>query len=122
MREYDSSWDRSSNGDKFETKYREWKRRNWKSWLQKNLSFPFEIERMEDMDMDLFDDYDRPFAVGHRMTALELGEEDDQYGFLIFVKGDREKGWIPLADVEVTSRNNPNFWPVREYVVWIANR
>ena len=37
----------------------------------------------------------------------------------------REKGQIdcvPLADVEVTAKTDANFWPVREYVVWYANR
>jgi hypothetical protein len=27
-----------------------------------------------------------------------------------------------LCDLEVTSRENRNFWPVREYVVWDASR
>jgi len=33
-----------------------------------------------------------------------------------------KKGRVPLADLEVTSKKDKNFWPVREYVVWFANR
>ena len=29
---------------------------------------------------------------------------------------------FPLFDLEVTPKDDPNFWPVREYVVWDANR
>lgn len=29
---------------------------------------------------------------------------------------------IPLFDLEVVSKTDPNYWPVREYVVWDANR
>lgn len=32
------------------------------------------------------------------------------------------KGYVPLCDLEVTSRKDRNFWPVREYAVWFANR
>lgn len=40
---------------------------------------------------------------------------------MLKVMDGKKKGIIPLADVKVTSRENPNFWPVREYVVWAAN-
>jgi len=29
----------------------------------------------------------------------------------------KKKGYVPLCDLEVTSREDRNFWPVREYVV-----
>ena len=48
--------------------------------------------------------------------------DEDKYGIIIQVSEGREKGYIPLCDVEVTSRDDPNFWPVREYVVWFENR
>jgi hypothetical protein len=121
MKEYDSSWDTRNNRDKFEIKYEEWEQRNWNAWLQENLSFPFEVERMEDMEENPFEVNDGPFAVGHCMKALALDEEDDEYGFLIRVKDGKKEGLVPLEDVEVTSRKDPNFWPVREYVVWMAN-
>ena len=33
-----------------------------------------------------------------------------------------DKGYLPECDVEVTPKTDRNFWPVREYVVWFANR
>jgi hypothetical protein len=38
------------------------------------------------------------------------------------VKEGRRKGWVLLADLEVISKEDPNYWPVREYVVWFANQ
>ena len=61
-----------------------------------------------------------PFAVGQRMQALGL-EEHWKYGIAVNVAAGKKKGSIPLADVEVTSKTNKNYWPVREYVVWAAN-
>lgn len=57
------------------------------------------------------------------MVAVGIdAEEDPKYGMLLQVKEGRRKGHVPLADVEVTPRDDANFWPVREYVVWFANR
>ena len=38
------------------------------------------------------------------------------------VKQGEEDGWVPLADLKVTPKSDPNYWPVREYTVWFANR
>jgi hypothetical protein len=38
------------------------------------------------------------------------------------VKEVKKKGYVPLCDLEVTPREDRNFWPVRENVVWDANR
>lgn len=31
-------------------------------------------------------------------------------------------GAVPLCDLEARPKHDKNFWPVREYVVWFANR
>jgi hypothetical protein len=49
-------------------------------------------------------------------------EEDDLYGVIVQVREGRRKGYVPLYDLEVTFREDRNFWPVREYVIWFANR
>jgi predicted RNA binding protein YcfA (HicA-like mRNA interferase family) len=36
--------------------------------------------------------------------------------------GTCEEGWVPLADLKVTPKSDPNYWPVREHAVWFANR
>ena len=40
MQPYDSSWDESDDTDAFDRKCEEWAKRDWGSWLRKNLSFP----------------------------------------------------------------------------------
>jgi hypothetical protein len=121
---YDSSWD-SNNEELWDIKFEEWEGRNWTDWLTSNLTFPFEVERTED-------DYFNPlvensstkksFSVGHAMKVLELEMDDETYGIIVNVRESRRIGSVPLCDLEVTSKEDSNFWPVREYVVWFANR
>ena len=54
------------------------------------------------------------------MLPIEL--EDDIYGVIVKVRKGRRTGHVPPADLEVTSEADRNYWPVREYVVWFANR
>ena len=56
------------------------------------------------------------------MAVLALAEEDVDRGMMIKVREKGQVGCVPLADVEVTAKTDANFWPVREYVVWFANR
>ncbi len=51
-----------------------------------------------------------------------IEDEDESYGIIVKVREGRKTGYIPLADVEVVSQEDSNFWLVREYVVWFANR
>ena len=64
MKNYDSSWD-EGNEDAWDEKCDEWSERDWESWLLSNLSFPFEVKRVED-DRELFleENNDEPFTVG----------------------------------------------------------
>jgi hypothetical protein len=118
---YDSSWD-EDNEDLYDEKFSEWEERDWESWLNRNLSFPFEVKREEDGDGWGDIKSSKPFSYGHIMEALSIEKEDDKYGIILKVREDSKIGYVPLCDVEVTSRANPCFWPVREYVVWFANR
>ena len=130
---YDSSWDLKDadedclpdNEEAFDRKCREWQKRDWIPWLQEHLTFPFLVERMEDEDDAYFTDIAKhqPFRLGHIMKVIGIEpEEDDIYGVIVQVREGRRKGYVPLCDLEVTSREDRNFWPVREYVVWFANR
>ncbi len=132
-KDYDSSWDLEENEDgnlpvnegAFDRIYAEWKKRPWEQWLRNNLKFPFPVKRMEDEDDAYFTDIARsePFRLGHVMDAVDIEEmEDEDYGIELKVKEGKKVGYVPLCDVEVTSRENINFWPVREYAVWFANR
>jgi hypothetical protein len=92
--------------------------------VRTHLWFPFVVTREEDED----DAYFLPgaakacFRLGHKMEVLGLGEEEDPVGITIKVREKGCSGYIPLCDVEMDPKSDPNYWPVREYVVWFANR
>ncbi len=128
----DHRWDLNA-GDKgylpscdeaFNRKLEEWQARNWSDWLAKNLTFPFSVTREEDDDDAYFAPgaAKAPFRLGHKMDVLELAEEDVDRGIIVNVREKGQTGYVLLDDLEVTPKTNPNFWPVREYVVWFANR
>ena len=131
IKEYDSSWDlhESEEGnlptdeDAFDKIYAEWEKRSWESWLREKLKFPFSVKRMEDEDDAYFTDIAKsePFRLGHVMEVIDIEMVDDHYGVILKVKEGTRTGHVPLCDVEVTSKENENYWPVREYVVWFAN-
>ena len=128
----DHSWDPNDVDDgflpqsdeAFDRKFEEWAARDWPDWLAKNLTFPFTVTREEDDDDAYFAPgaAKAPFRLGHRMEALELDEEDVNQGIMIKVRENGKIGYVPLCDVEVTPKTDKNFWPVREYVIWFANR
>ena len=122
MNRYDSSWD-EGNEEAWDKIYDKWEDRDWESWLTNNLSFPFLAIRRED-ERDFRPDYNNkdPFTIDHTFKVEGIELEDDWYGFIAQVKEGRRKGYVPLCDIEVTSKDNTNYWPVREYVVWFANR
>ncbi|RQW86259.1 MAG: hypothetical protein EHM79_10030 [Geobacter sp.] len=108
----------------FDKKCEEWKQRDWVAWLNDNLSFPFEVRRVEDEDDAYFTDIadKEPFRLGHIFTVLKAELDDDLYGVIVKVSEGRRRGHVPLCDVEVANKNDSNYWPVREYAVWFANR
>lgn len=112
------------NEEAFDKKYQEWQQRSWGAWLNEKLKFPFLVRRIEDDDDAYFTDIadHQPFRLGHEMKVIGIDQEDDLYGIILKVKEGRKVGYVPLCDVEVLDREDPNFWPVREYVVWFANR
>jgi len=130
--DHDHSWDLAEgpkgnlpvNGEVFDRKCEQWEKRDWMAWLEKNLSFPFEVERMEDDDDAFFTDVadHEPFRLGHKMTVLALEGENLRYGIIVKVQEEGRIGYVPLSDLQVTSKSDQNYWPVREYVVWFANR
>ena len=59
-----------------------------------------------------------------RSKQYDRSWDDDDFHEAVtaHVKQGNQKGWVPLADLEVASKSDPNYWAVREYVVWSANR
>lgn len=128
----DHSWDLGESSkdnlplddELFDRKCEEWDRRDWMTWFEKNLSFPFEAKRVEDDDDTFFTDVAErePFRLGHKMTVVGLESDTERYGVIVKVREGRKTGNVPFADLEVTSKSDKNYWPVREYVVWFANQ
>lgn len=129
---YDESWDLVEdetgcyphNQKALDLKYEEWAARDWFAWLRENLSFPFTATRMEDDDDAYFTDVaDRePFRLGHTMQVVSLTEDDSsRHGITAQVREGGRTDYVPLADLEVTEKEDKNYWPVREYTVWTAN-
>ena len=123
-RKYDTSWNNPGNRKSFYDKSCQWEKRKWISWLKETLSFPFDVKRKDDEDDAYFTDVARhqPFRLGHAFSVIALVGEDDHYGVIAKVKEGHNKGQVPLCDVDVISRYNPNYWPVKEYAVWFANK
>lgn len=119
---YDTSWDEDDE-DAWDKIYQKWKKRDWETWLKTNLSFPFAVTREED-DRDFRPDYngDEPFTLGHMFNIEGIEIQDEIYGIIVRAKEGRQIGHVPLCDLEVASKEDENYWPVREYVVWFANR
>jgi hypothetical protein len=107
----------------FQRKLREWESRDWWNWLNQNLRFPFTAERIEDDYDAYFGDevVEEALRLGHRMEVLELDAEEED-GITVQVREGDDFSSVPLADLQVASKKGPNYWPVREYMVWFANR
>ncbi len=132
---YDSSWDDDIEEDEEEReddeemedpldrKMQQWDKRNWHKWLMTYLTFPFTAIRKEDMEEPPFATKRRkPFAVDTKMTVSSIHYDEFHDAIFAHAKQGNEEDSIPLADLEVTPKSDPNYWPVREYVVWFANR
>lgn len=128
----DHRWDLSDEDDGYtpecdeawEEKLVEWEKRDWPTWLAQHLKLPFTVTREEDDDDAYFLEgaAKAPFRLGHTMQVVSLDEEDVDRGVLVRVREKNRTGYVPLCDLEVTPKTDPNYWPVREYAVWFANR
>lgn len=110
--------------DAFDQKHEEWRERNWMDWLSANLVFPFKATREEDEDDAYFQEGAARslFRLGHTMEILSVEGEDEMTGIIVKSKEKGQIGQVPLCDLEVKPKTDRNYWPVREYVVWFANR
>jgi hypothetical protein len=122
----DHSWDgrTSKSQAAYEKKFEEWHERDWPTWLARHLTFPFTAIREDDEDDAYFGPGARkaPFRLGQKMEVIGLDEEDVADGIMVKVQDKGEVGYVPLYDLKVTPKTNKNYWPVREYAVWFANR
>lgn len=87
----------------------------WENHLEKSLQFPFEAEVAEFQERG-------PLQTGQKVMVQEITDVDELYGVLVAVKHKRRTFHFPLCDLEATNSKSANYQPVKDYVVWFANR
>lgn len=87
----------------------------WEAYLQQVLKFPFEAKVSEWQERG-------PLRTGDRVKVWAIEGTEDLYGILVSLRQGRRKYVFPLCDLEVTDKTSSNYQPVRDYVVWFANR
>jgi len=87
----------------------------WEGHLTANLRFPFDA-RLEESE------YPGPVRVGTFVAIVGIEVVDNHYGILVAVRAKRETHVLPLCDFEAVDRLGVNYLPLRDYVVWFANK
>ena len=133
---YTYRWD-SDDDDEDDAIFEAWENRDWLAWLSEHLRFPFRAQRREDEEGWGPEDTDKerenaaktalPFRIGSvvTVTGLPAINEDldpDFEGILVEAECQGEQGVVELQDFEVVPPDDPNYGPVKEWVVHYANR
>ena len=87
------------------------------------MTFPFDAERIDDDDDEIYFgtvSIQEPFRLGHKMKVVSIEMEDDLYGIIVKVREGRRMGCVPLIDLEVASKENPNHRCIEEYAEWFS--
>jgi hypothetical protein len=87
----------------------------WDDYLEEKLSFPFMTKVVEC-------DVPNAFDYGVKLEVRGLSDTDDMYGIIVEARRGRKKCYYPLCELEVINKKNKNYQPVKDYVVWFANR
>ncbi len=88
----------------------------WEKYLSEKLRFPFEAEVAEHQDRG-------PVRIGERVSVLDIEIVDDySYGIIVSIKTKHGHYDFPLCDLEAFPETSPNYQPLKDYVVWFANR
>jgi hypothetical protein len=87
----------------------------WEKHLKSVLQFPFEARREEQFRRG-------PVEVGEVVEVRGIVHVDDTYGIFVAVRLGKQAYTIPLCDLEATDSASPNYQPLKDYVVWFANR
>ena len=125
---YTYRWD-SDDEDEMDAIFEEWGNRDWLAWLRQHLCFPFQAKRVEDDDDAYFEEgvAGKPFRLDSKIEVVALSgiNEDidlDFDGVIVEARHEGKKGEVPLQDLEVVPPDDPNYGPVKEWVVHYANR
>ena len=90
----------------------------WKKHLTDKLTFPFQAKVAEWQETGPLE-CDELVTV-YRIVATE--EIDTDHGLFVEITNQKNRYLFPLSDLEVADKQSKNFTPVKDYVVWFANR
>ncbi len=87
----------------------------WEKYLKSKLKFPFKaiVEEFQERG---------PMKAGNKVTVHGISEIEELYGVLADIEYKRKNYIFPLADLEVIEKSSSNYLPIKDYVVWFANR
>jgi len=87
----------------------------WGTYLQQNLTFPFEA---------LVDEWQErgSLRAGDKMRVSQIEMADEWYGLIIKAKRGRQQIHFPLCDLAATDKDSPNFDLIDLYRTWFANQ
>ena len=97
--------------------------RDWETFLQDNLSFPFEAIVDECSDREFFGMNPGPIKYKDRLIVNAIEMDDEFRGIIVEVKkkGGRRKFYYPLCDLDTVDKTSINYKLVNDYRVWDAN-
>ncbi|MBC7474444.1 MAG: hypothetical protein H7263_09150 [Candidatus Sericytochromatia bacterium] len=87
----------------------------WKRYIEKNITFPFEVEIVELSEKG-------KLRIDDVLSLDGIDFVDENYGIVVNAKKNRNKYSVPLCDLEVTDKKSSNYIHLRAYVVWFANQ
>ena len=87
----------------------------WGTYLQQNLTFPFEA---------VVDEWQGrgPLRAGDKMRVSQIEMADEWYGLIIKAKHGRQQIHFPLCNLAATDKDSPNFDLIDLYRTWFANQ
>ena len=97
--------------------------RDWETFLQDNLVFPFEAIVDECSDREFFGRNPGPIKYKDTLIVKAVELDDDLRGIIVEVKkkGERRKLYYQLCDLDVVDKASINYKLVNDYRVWDAN-
>jgi hypothetical protein len=87
----------------------------WRKYLKEKLSFPFKaiVDEVQERG---------PMKAGNEVTVHRISEIEEMYGILVDIEYKRKNYIFPLADLDVIEKSSNNYLPIKDYVIWFANR
>lgn len=60
--------------------------------------------------------------MGDEVMIHRIDDLDDLYGIIVDIEYKKGHFHFPLADLEAKEKKGKNYTPLKDYVIWFANR